>query len=635
MTRKRKSDGLGGFYGVSDTIDLGSRTTFTLQKIHILIMSIVLTSVHTDNSCSSLSLTLALQRSNEMYKNIKYPYQKVKCQKDNGLLIYYIAISLFAITTTEWVIHIFVLSGDVELNPGPNSVEGSTDSVSSSSISSIDTLTNHLSILHLNIQSIASKLDVIEGEAASYDVLVFSESWLKPEVTNESLHIENFSPPFRADRGDRPGGGVIVYVRDTMSSKRRSDLEVQGLEAVWVEIQVKSKKVLVGGFYRPPNSNINYFNLINESADRAYNTNIQDIIILGDFNVNMLNDNNDKIKDLMQEFHMKQLINEPTNFTEHSATLLDLILVRNEANILTSGVIDTFIPDLVRYHCPVIILLKFLRPVNKNFKRKVWNYKLANFDRYREILTDFNLEEKVNLSTDINDNINCISEAIMSAAEQTIPNKIVMIRPNEHPWITCQIRKLIRKRKRTYSKYKRTSNIFLWEKYKIIRNKIVLSIRKSKKEYFDMLDSILSSGTTNMKLFWKTSTQLLDTRKSASVIPTLTLNNEHAETDIQKATLLNDYFTTQSTVIDDNLPLPQLPPVDHILHSISISIQDVKDVLKNLVENKSCGPDLISPRLLKQGSCALAIPLSTVFNRSLDQGYFPQVWKQGNLTPIH
>ena len=134
-----------------------------------------------------------------MHKNIKYPYRKVKLYNSNGLFLYHLAISLFAIITVEWMIHIIlVLSGDVELNPGPGSVDGSTDSVSSS-ISSSETLTNHLSILHLNIQSIAPKLDLIEGEAASYDVLVFSESWLKPEVTNESLHIEKFSPPFRAD----------------------------------------------------------------------------------------------------------------------------------------------------------------------------------------------------------------------------------------------------------------------------------------------------------------------------------------------------------------------------------------------------------------------------------------------------
>ena len=131
-------------------------------------------------------------------------------------------------------------------------------------------------------------------------------------------------------------------------------------------------------------------------------------------------------------------------------------------------------------------------------------------------------------------------------------------------------------------------------------------------------------------------------RSSISSIDTLTNHLSILHLNIQsiasKLDLIEgeaDYFTTQSTVIDDNRPLPQIPPVDHILHSISISIQDVKDVLKNLDENKSCGPDLISPRLLKQGSCALAIPLSTVFNRSLDQGYFPQAWKQGNLTPIH
>ena len=52
----------------------------------------------------------------------------------------------------------------------------------------------------------------------------------------------------------------------------------------------------------------------------------------------------------MQEFRIKQLINEPPNFSEHSATLIDLILVCNEANTQTSGGIDTFIPDQIIYH---------------------------------------------------------------------------------------------------------------------------------------------------------------------------------------------------------------------------------------------------------------------------------------------
>ena len=85
--------------------------------------------------------------------------------------------------------------------------------------------------MHLNIESIVSKLDIIEGETSAYDVLVFSESWLNRRIPNASICIERFSPPFRADRPDRLGGGVIVYVRDTLPSKRRTDLEIPGLEA--------------------------------------------------------------------------------------------------------------------------------------------------------------------------------------------------------------------------------------------------------------------------------------------------------------------------------------------------------------------------------------------------------------------
>jgi hypothetical protein len=53
-----------------------------------------------------------------------------------------------------------------------------------------------------------------------------------------------------------------------------------------------------------------------------------DIILTGDFNINQLNNNiNDKIGSLMTQFSLHQLITEPTYVTEHSSSLLDLILV--------------------------------------------------------------------------------------------------------------------------------------------------------------------------------------------------------------------------------------------------------------------------------------------------------------------
>ena len=47
---------------------------------------------------------------------------------------------------------------------------------------------------------------------------------------------------------------------------------------------------------------------------------------------------------------------------------------------------------------------------------------------------------------------------------------------------------------------------------------------------------------------------------------------------------------------------------------------------------KASGPDLISPRLLKEGADIIARTYSIIFNRSLDQGYFPKTWKEANVT---
>ena len=51
--------------------------------------------------------------------------------------------------------------------------------------------------------------------------------------------------------------------------------------------------------------------------------------------------------------------------------------------------------------------------------------------------------------------------------------------------------------------------------------------------------------------------------------------------------------------------------------------------------SKASGPDLISPRLLKEGANQLSFPLSKFFNRLIISGQFPQSWKKANVTPVY
>ena len=263
------------------------------------------------------------------------------------------------------------------------------------------------------------------------------------------------------------------------------------------------------------------------------------------------------------------------------------------------------------------------------YKRKIWNYERADFAKYRQLLSEHDLSTRVR-QNDIDTSVQIINDAIFDAAEKSIPNKVVTIRPNDYPWITCYIKTLMRRRRRLYNKFKKSNSIHFWNQFKILRNKTTDLIRKSKQDYFDKLENILTHGNFNSKQFWKTSKQLLKLGKSSQSIPTLYHNNKYAETELQKANMLNDYFSSQAVVNDANKTLP--PPIT-ILHDrleiLEITSESVKDVFDGLDVDKACGPDL------KEGSSVLAQPYSIVYTSSLRLGHFPTPWKDGNVTAIY
>lgn len=67
---------------------------------------------------------------------------------------------------------------------------------------------------------------------------------------------------------------------------------------------------------------------------------------------------------------------------------------------------------------------------------------------------------------------------------------------------------------------------------------------------------------------------------------------------------------------------------------ITISRDDVYDLLSKLDVSKSCGPDEVPARLLREGACWLADPLTRLYNLSLHQGCLPRDWTSANVTPV-
>ena len=149
-----------------------------------------------------------------------------------------------------------------------------------------------------------------------------------------------------------------------MYSRRRSDLELPDIECVWLELNSHHRKFLICTFYRPPNSSAEILSLIEDSIGlAAFDTNVDNIFITGDFNLDILkNSSRQKVRDICQHFSLEQLITEPTHYTESSSSIIDLVFTSNKTNILSSGVGDPFLEQNIRYHCPVFFVLNF----NKN-----------------------------------------------------------------------------------------------------------------------------------------------------------------------------------------------------------------------------------------------------------------------------
>ena len=60
----------------------------------------------------------------------------------------------------------------------------------------------------------------------------------------------------------------------------------------------------------------------------------------------------------------------------------------------------------------------------------------------------------------------------------------------------------------------------------------------------------------------------------------------------------------------------------------------MQDQLIKLKPNKAQGPDQVPPRVLKESSEQLAMPLCTLLNKSLESGLIPDDWKVADVTAI-
>jgi hypothetical protein len=149
-----------------------------------------------------------------------------------------------------------------------------------------------LHITSLNIQHLMPKLDEIRFYLMQNNrpqIIGLCETFLHDYIADDQLFIDQYTL-VRKDRMGRKGGGLILYLDQSIQYRRRFDLEIGHLESIWLEIKHEKKSFLLNFIYRPPNAKqdwVDKYSLQLDLVDRE----IIDYFILGDLNIHFSPEN--------------------------------------------------------------------------------------------------------------------------------------------------------------------------------------------------------------------------------------------------------------------------------------------------------------------------------------------------------
>ncbi|MCG8047764.1 MAG: hypothetical protein N0E48_19410, partial [Candidatus Thiodiazotropha endolucinida] len=151
---------------------------------------------------------------------------------------------------------------------------------------------------------------------------------------------------------------------------------------------------------------------------------------------------------------MDQIITETTHYTENSESIIDLFMVSNKNRVVLSGVGEPFLDQNIRYHCPIYCAYNFNKITSPTYTRQIYLYHRGDYQTLSRELNETNWNSLKDDDVDIY--AKNVTDAILNLVNKHIPNKTIHIRKSDPPWLTNDLKKLMRKCKRLYEKYKKT-----------------------------------------------------------------------------------------------------------------------------------------------------------------------------------
>ena len=488
---------------------------------------------------------------------------------------------------------------------------------------------NCFTIGHINARSLNKNILELKAviEKTHFDAIAISETWLTRNTPKDRFHINGFNI-VRKDRTNKRGGGICLFIRDHYTYKKINVPHLPEMpETMWIEITVGHSKIAIGILYKPPKIPYNTFVQTYDSLLYIYSK-YENAILVGDFNVNMLEPHSYDAKALtdyiIDPFGLTQLIKTPTRITEKSKTLIDLMLVNNNKNVLFSGACDA--PGISdHFFTYMAYSIKKVKVKPKTIrKRDFRNFDFEGFKKAAEV-AHF---ENIFIVDNIDDKVTILENTISDILDKFAPYRTFKVgKSTSTPWITEAIKAKMDARDQCKTAFNETGNKSYFDQYKTLKNQVTSMMRSSQKSLFN---KTINNKVKNAKEFYKAvkKLQVLAEKSNRGSF-------SHSADKLNETFLLNNNAKIDDVLIDNEIQEMYKNTIPCI-HKFAFTAVKEFDVVKtvNSIKTLSEGVDNINVFILKLFINRISTVLTHIINKSFQSNYFPVKWKKAIITPI-
>ena len=408
---------------------------------------------------------------------------------------------------------ILLLSGDIEINPGP-------------------VLNKSLNFGHLNIASIRNKSPSLHNYLieSPFHILALNETWLQQNDTPSFL--ASLLPPgfslFSNPRQHGNGGGVAFLFQKFLNFTQLSipGAPFQSLEVIAGTLDSGNKRICLINIYRPPSSSFPLFISEFQFILETFTSSANELIISGDFNIHVdnLTDNHTvQFNNLLASFDLTQHINVPTHHLGHT---LDLLITRSDCKTVSLvSCADSFLSDHLTVSCSVHFPFK-PPSIRKRVTFRPW--KSLDIQSFKLKILKSSLVTSPPNSPD--EYANKFETVLTGILDEILPEKTKLVtdRPPQ-PWFNTDITDARRSRSQLERAWRHSRLPSDLKRFRKQCRHVRKLVNKAKSEYFS---NLIQENLNSPKALWQSLNKLLH-REKLNILPQMISPHELANKFLQ------------------------------------------------------------------------------------------------------